>query len=182
LIWLELGWRTTYINLTEKRVTFARIREREKAYIDFFSVLLEQLRKKTNFPLRQVSLDGTNWVVCQTISTPGYIVGQFVFSFAQRKQFRVEFYIDTYEKETTKKVFDLIYGQKSEIEERLGELNWERISDKRASRIAQYHGGAITDSTESLNQLRDWAVNHMSSFYKVIEPIATKVFKEILKP
>ena len=36
-LWLEAGWRTTYINLSEGKITFSRIREREKAYITFFS-------------------------------------------------------------------------------------------------------------------------------------------------
>lgn len=177
-MWLESGWRTTYINQTEKTVTFTRIREREKAYIDFFSLLLEQLRKQAEFPLRQVSPDGTNWVVCQTVSTPGYIAGEFNYSFARGKQFRIEFYIDTYDQASTKKIFDLIYNQKAEIEARLGGLSWERINDKRASRIALYHAGDINDTPETLAKLRDWAVVNMNAFYQTLRPIAEKAFMD----
>ena len=36
-LWLEIGWRRSYLSMTENHVTFVRIKEREKAYIDFFS-------------------------------------------------------------------------------------------------------------------------------------------------
>jgi CBS domain-containing protein len=181
-VWLDVGWRTNYLNRTEKVVTFVRTRERERAYIEFFSKLLAELRDKATFPVKQVSSDGTNWVVCQTITMPGLIVGQFNYSFARGKRFRVELYIDTSNQETTKQVFDNLYAQRSAIENVLGELSWERIDDKRASRIAIYHPGHITDDEEQLKVVREWAVEKMIAFYTTLEPIASKVFKEVLKP
>ena len=181
-LWLDVGWRTNYLNRTEKVVTFVRTREREKAYIAFFSKLLAELRDKANFQVKQVSSDGTNWVVCQTITAPGLVVGQFNYSFARGKRFRVELYIDTSNQETTKQAFDKLYAQKSAIEGALGELSWERIDDKRASRIALYHPGHITDDEKELKALREWAVEKMTALYNTLEPLASKVFKEVLKP
>ncbi len=180
-LWLEVGWRTNYLNRTEKVVTFVRTREREKAYIEFFSKLLAELREKAQFPVKQISSDGTNWVVCQTITSPGLVVGQFNYSFARGKRFRVELYIDTSEKETTKQVFDNLYAQRSALESVLGELSWERIDGKRASRIALYHPGHITDGEEQLKSLRQWAVERMIAFYNTLEPVASKEIKEVLK-
>jgi len=180
-LWLEVGWRTNYLNRTEKVVTFVRIREREKAYIEFFSKLLAELREKANFQVKQRASDGSNWVVCQTITSPGLIVGQFNYSFARGKRFRVELYIDTSNKETTKQVFDNLYAQRSVLESVLGELSWERIDDKRASRIALYHPGHITDDEEQLKALREWAVEKMIALYNTLEPIASKELKEVLK-
>jgi CBS domain-containing protein len=179
-LWLEAGWRTNYLNRTEKVVTFVRIREREKAYIEFFSKLLAELRDKANFYVKQAAPDGANWVVCQTINSPGKIVGLFNYSFARGKRFRVELYIDTENQETTKQVFDKLYAQKAAIESMLGELSWERIDDKRASRIAVYHAGHITDDEEQLHALREWAVDKMIAFYTTLEPIASKEFQEVL--
>jgi CBS domain-containing protein len=179
-IWLEAGYRSTFINLTDRQVTFTRIREREKAYIDFFSKLIADLQKKTIAPLQQIYPDGTNWIVCYTISKPFSNVGIFVYSFARNKRFRVELYIDTNSQDTTKKVFDLIYAKKATIEENLGQVSWERIDDKRASRIALYHPGAITDSEEKLAAIRMWAVDRMITFHKVVEPIASRVIQEVL--
>ena len=181
-LWLEAGWRTNYLNRTEKVVTFVRIRELEKAYIEFFSKLLAELREKANFPIKQVSSDGSNWVVCQTINARGLIVGQFNYSFARGRRFRVELYIDTSARETTKQVFDNLFAQREIIEGPLGELSWERIDGKRASRIAYYYNAHITDEEDQLKSLRDWAVEKMIALYTVLEPIASKVFKEVLKP
>ncbi|MEO7840927.1 MAG: DUF4268 domain-containing protein [Anaerolineales bacterium] len=181
-LWLEVGWRTNYLNRTEKAVTFVRIREREKAYIEFFSKLLAELRAKADFSVKQVTSDGTNWVVCQTITSPGLVVAYFNYSFARGKRFRVELYIDTSNKETTKQVFDNLYAQRSAIESVLGELSWERIDDKRASRIAFYHPGHITDNEEQLKALREWAVEKMIALYNTLDPIASKVIVEVLKP
>ncbi len=181
-LWLDVGWRTNYLNRTEKVVTFVRIREREKAYIEFFSKLLADLREKASFSVKPTSADGTNWVVCQTITSPGFVVGEFNYSFARGKRFRVELYLDTFNKETTKQGFDNLYAQRSTFESVLGELSWERIDDKRASRIAVYHPGHITDDEEQLKTLRAWAVGKMIAFYNTLEPIASRVFKEVVAP
>ena len=51
----------------------------------------------------------------------------------------------------------------------------ERIDDKRASRIALYRAGAITDSEEDLAKLRKWAVDAMIRFQKVMEQYVSSV-------
>ena len=179
-LWVEAGWRTTYVNLNQKIIPFTRIREREKAYIDFFSKLLNELRKRADFPVRQASPDGTSWIVCQNLAPTGHTVGQFNYSFTFGKRFRVELYLDTGEQKTTKEIFDRIHSRRQEIEAALGEVRWERIDEKRASRIAIYHAGVLSSSKEQLAVLREWAVNTMITFYKTLEPIATQATVEVL--
>lgn len=60
-------------------------------------------------------------------------------------------------------------------------MSWERINDKRASRVASYHSGAITDDEQKLEALRKWAVEKMVIFYKTLEPVALKAIEEVLK-
>jgi hypothetical protein len=121
-LWLDAGWRTATLNMTEGRVSFARVREREKAYIDFFGRLLAGLREKASFLVREVSPDGTSWVICQTISSLGFIVGQFNYSFARDQRFRIELYIDTNDYEISKAVSDRIHAQR--LLSKLNLVNW----------------------------------------------------------
>ena len=180
-IWLEVGWRRTRLNMSQEQVAFARIREREKAYIEFFSGLLNKLRNKGDFPERGVSPDGASWIPWQLVSIPGNIVGYFNFSFSRDHQFRVELYLDTGEQETTKQIFDYIRAQQAKLESELGEISWERIDNKRASRIAIYHPGQIMDKPERLEQLQNWGADRMVAFYKALEPLVLQAAQEVLK-
>jgi hypothetical protein len=75
-------------------------------------------------------------------------------------------------------VFDAIYKQKNDLEEKLGSISWERLDKKRASRIAIYQDGQILDKKDKLANLRSWAVETMIIFYNTLaqnaeEEIAT---------
>ena len=178
--WLEAGWRSSYLNMTEGKVTFVRTQERQQAYIDFFSKLLTELREKTELPIRDVSPGGSSWIGCCPYSSKDRNIGQFGFCFVRSNGFRIELYIDSGDKEVNKKIFDLIQSHRENIEDSLDEISWERIDQKRASRIAIYHPGTITDSEEELAALRNWGVKTMLDFYKLVEPIATEAAKQVL--
>ena len=169
-LWIDAGWRTTYVNLTEGKVTFSRIREREKAYIEFFSKLMDELRQKANFYVREVSPDGASWIVLQPIPRSGPAFGSFSFSFSRDKRLRVELYLDLLDKDKTKFVFDELYMRKAEFESQVGEIEWERLDNRRASRLALYRDGHITD-VQKHDELRHWATDNMIKFYNtLIEP------------
>jgi len=180
MTWLDADWRRSNLNISTENVTFTRIREREKAYIDFFSRVQDALRKKANFNLIEFSHGGQSWMSCYSMSTKGIKFANFSYSFARRKRFRVELYIDTAEQESTKKIFDQIKSNRALLETRLGAIVWERIDDKRASRIALYHPGFIMDDADTLAKLQNWAVDNMIAFYNAIEPIATQAAAEVL--
>jgi Domain of unknown function (DUF4268)/CBS domain len=94
------------------------------------------------------------------------------FSFSRKSRFRIELYIDLGEQHRNKLISDTLQSHKLEIEDKLGEsLSWERLGDKRASRVALYHENAsITDPPEKLMRLQDWAVKMTVRFYKAIAP------------
>jgi hypothetical protein len=171
--WLEVGWRVSNIYLAEKRVIFSRIKEREKFYISFFSTLLGILEaKESAFGSRFPSSDGTNWITLQSLPEEGLRVASLSFSFARHGRFRVELYIDTGNPEKNKRIFGVLEDRKSEIQAELagipGSLEWERMETKRASRIALYHEGAITDTEDQLTKLQTWAVDAMILFQRVM--------------
>jgi len=68
-------------------------------------------------------------------------VGGLAFSnsFVKGGKVRAGTYIDVGDKNRNKKFFDRMFAEKAEIEkEYTASLTWERIDDKRASRIAVF--------------------------------------------
>lgn len=177
-LWLDAGWRTTYINLNEKRVTFIRIKEREKAYIDFFTKLLKELNNKASFPVRELSPNGANWIVIQTIPRSGQSFGSYAISFSRTKKLRVELYLDLLDKSQTKIAFESLLKQKEEFEKHLGPIEWEKLENRRASRLAVYKDGQITDD-ELLPDLIEWSVNMVSRMYEVLTEPAEKAIHDV---
>ena len=171
--WLEVGWRVSKIDMREETVIFSRIKSREKLYIDFFSKLLSDFATSAQFPIKQSSPDGLSWLIIARVPKVASQTAFLGFSFARRGRFRVELYIDSGDKARNKALFDALSERKSIIQNELvgvtGTLEWERIDDKRASRIALYHKGAIGDITDKLAELRSWAVDTMIRFHDVIE-------------
>lgn len=177
-LWLDAGWRTSYINLSEGRVTFNRNKERETAYIDFFGSLLRDLRTYANFQIRDASPSGTSWVVVAKAPRNGQTFASYVVSFSRNKQVRVELYLDLLDKEKTKLVFGKLLENKEELNSQLDSLKWERLENRRASRIALYKDGQITDE-ERLPELRKWAVESIYKLYNATIEIVEKAIADV---
>lgn len=171
--WLAAGWRVSSVNMSGERVVFSRIKGREQAYIQFFSELLTDLRTTTDIPINSISPDGQSWVNVLRLGSQGEGSTSFLgFSFARGGQFRVELYIDQGDQERNKQLFDELHARAEEIENSVGEtLSWERLDNRRASRIAAYQSGTINDSPEALTRLRQWATWTMIKFYNVFRPL-----------
>ena len=154
------------------------IREYEKPYavFEYFASLLSSLQQHAEFPLRSVAPDGHSWLLVASASH-GQLSGcQFAYSFARGGRFRVELYIDTGSQERNKQIFDALVEQRSTIESALDvQLAWERLDNRRASRIVWYHDGTITDSANKLARLRDWAGDAMVKFYAVFDEHLSKM-------
>ena len=89
------------------------------------------------------------------------------------RRFRIELYIDRYDEVKNKAIFDQLVAQARAIESALeAELGWERLPERRASRIAWYRSGAITDGEKTLSEIRTWAVDAAVRFYNAFaEPV-----------
>ena len=180
LQWLDAGWIVASVNVSAEQVTFTRGKERGRAYIDFFSELLVDFRERAEYPVRDASPIGTSWINVMGLPTVGRQTAIFAFSFTHGKRFRVELYIDTVDQEETKQVFDTLYGQRGEIEREVGtELAWERLNNKRASRVALYTAGSITDGKQELVQLRVWAVEAMTRLQRAMLERADDVLRAL---
>lgn len=138
------------------------ISERYKEYQSFFQDLVNEIREQHKF---------TNVKKAQFKSFTSFSTGfsgiRYAVAFAQGGQFRVELYIDLGDANSNKKIFDGIASDRSKIEADIGgELSWERLDNRRGSRIAIYRPGTIDDD-DLLEEFREWAINHLLNFKQV---------------
>jgi hypothetical protein len=173
--WLHAGWRVASVNLRGELVVFARNKEREKAYIDFFGSTIEAIRQAGTFAL-EASPIGLSWLTIAPLPDIVPRIAYLNLSFARTKQLRVELYIDSGDKDKNKRIFDELRRYQDEIEGALGEpLSWERIDEKRACRIAIYYPGSITDDVSVLAELRSKAVSGLVRFRRVMLDYLTRI-------
>ena len=180
--WLDAGWRVSNVNMSEQKVTFVRIFGRQISYINFFASLIPKLSNIVDVSIEPaVAAHGRHWSGVK-ITSPEVVepVG-ILLSFARKSRFRIELYIDTGDQVKNKKVFDRLETQKTEIEQVFGEdLTWERLDDKRASRIAVYRKNtAITSSLGEMDKLEDWIIKTLPKFYESIAPKLSDALKSV---
>jgi hypothetical protein len=168
--WLDGGWRTTSISMTERRLTFVRTDDRAAAYIGFFAKLNARLATEVDFPLRNVSSQGQSWLVLASLDRSRPELATLVASFDRRKRLRIELYLDGGEKDANKQLFDRLLARKSEIEKAVGEpLQWERMENRRACRIAAYTKAQILTDADNPTLL-EWATKEAIYFYRAFAP------------
>ena len=56
-------------------------------------------------------------------------------------------------------------------------LKWERLDNRRASRIAAVRAGSIDDDQETLEQIQDWMVDRLLKFKEVFGPYLDELAK-----
>jgi hypothetical protein len=137
-----------------------------EAYRAYFQVLIDELRDKHKFTGARVG-QPQNWYSFSS-GVKGFYYGA---SFAQGGRVRAEVYIDPGEWEQNKQVFDTLLSEKEVIEQEFGAaLDWERLDDSRASRIAIYRTGSIASDSATLQEIRLWTIEQLLKFKKVFGP------------
>jgi len=137
-----------------------------QAYQVFFQRLVDELRERHKFTGSRIA-QPQNWASFAS-GVSGIV---YAAAFAQGSRVRVEVYIDQGDAAKNKELFDQLYHKRGEIETELGEsLSWERLDDKRASRIAVYRDGSITVDDATLTEIRNWMVNQLLAFKRVFTP------------
>jgi hypothetical protein len=165
--WLDAGWRISKVNISEGYVTFSKAEDRERAYVTFFSTLLDELRR-VGIPVTYTFASSVSWQTILGMPEDRPYAGYLNFSFTRHRRARAEFYIDAGDQARNKLIFDLLFVRREAIEHELGaKLDWERLDNKRASRIALYRNGVITSSDEQLADLRAWAVDVVGKMHQV---------------
>lgn len=142
-----------------------------EAYRAYFQNLIDELRTKHKFTGARVG-QPQSWYAFSS-GVRGVI---FSNSFAQGGKVRAEVYIDLQDKDQNKNLFDRLLEQQAAIEKEYGTgLKWERLDDKRASRIAAYREGSINAPAETRAELLQWSIENLLRLKKVILPQAKAI-------
>jgi hypothetical protein len=146
---------------------------RREAYRAFFQQLLDDLREKHRFTGARAA-QPQSWYAFSS-GMPGFV---YSFSFAAQAQVRAELYIDRGDATDNKGSFDALLQKREAIEREFGEpLQWERLDEKRASRVATYRKGSIDDEPQTLEEIRKWAIEHLLRLKKVFSPHVSALLK-----
>jgi hypothetical protein len=105
-------------------------KNRRKVRRELWTEVIAAMATKTSL-FQNISPGTKSWIGVAS-GVPGV-----TFNFEAGKKYgRAELYIDRSEKEENKLIFDQLSGKKDSIEKAFGDgLTWERLDDKRASRI-----------------------------------------------
>jgi hypothetical protein len=136
---------------------------RAEAYRSFFQQLIDELREAHKFTGARLGQPQSWYSFSSGISGISYGA-----CFGQGNTVRAEIYIDTSDAEKNKAVFDSLKADETAIEQEVGNaLSWERLDDKRASRVAIYRDGSIDDDKNQLEEARSWLIDNLLKFKRV---------------
>jgi hypothetical protein len=106
-----------------------------------------------------------NWV--------GFAAGPFGFydvAFTANGAVRAGVYLDMQERSATKRLFDDLFAERLAIETAVGRiLSWERLDDRRASRIVDYREVRDLGSREERRALADWAAETVVKLMEALD-------------
>jgi len=136
--------------------------EREKRYRSYFQGLIDELRDVHQFTGAKVG-QPQNWYSFSS----GHPEFYYSTSFANNKRIRSEVYLDCGDTEENKENFDSLFAKRELVEQLFGEeLVWERLDNRRASRIALYRSGSIDDES-ALSVIKAWMIEKLLRFKAV---------------
>lgn len=155
------------------RTPRASISTKGEKYRNYFQLLIDELREKHHFTGARAG-QPQNWYSFSS-GISGITYGA---NFSQGGKARTEVYIDLGDQDKNKQVFDLLQQEANLIENELGHnVAWERLNDKRASRLALYINGNIDDSDAELETVKNW---HIDKLLKLKKHLGSRL-KEAVK-
>jgi hypothetical protein len=136
-------------------------------YRDYWSRWLEKVRLRHAHWTRMSTLPAQNF-----ITLPSPIRGtHYGLSFTAGGRLRSDFFIDLGSPEASRAQFEALYGRRSQIESLYGApLEWERLPDRSAFRIADYSEGDVTH-VEDYAFYIDWMIDAQERMHRAITEI-----------
>src|SRR6266545_4685769 len=119
----------------------------------------------SHIPVVPPPLGYENWV--------GFAAGPFGFydvAFTANGAVRAGVYLDMQERSATKRLFDDLYSERMAIETGVGRiLSWERLDDRRASRIVDYREIRDLANLEERQAAADWAAETVAALMDALD-------------
>jgi hypothetical protein len=160
----------------QRRRTEQTVSARAEAYRTYFQRLIDILRDEHRFTGARLG-QPQSWYAFAT----GLGGVTYAAAFSLGGRVRAELYIGMSEEGQNKCLFDWLHGQKSSIEERFGQpLEWERLDERVASRIAAYRVGSINEQ-QSQDEIREWHVQKLLKFKEVFGPLLSRFKTDITR-
>ena len=160
---------------SKKSRTTNNISTKGEKYRNYFQALIDELREKHKFTGAKAG-QPQNWYSFSS-GINGILYGA---NFTQGGKVRTELYIDQGDHEQNKNLFDCLIEKSTQIADRFGTtLEWERLDNKRASRVAIYRDGSIEYSDQELEEIREWHISNLLKFKEVFPQIIKSTINEI---
>lgn len=139
--------------------------QRHVLRLEFWRQLLERARQRISLHAR-VSPSKESWV------SAGAGISGLGFNYVIRMEdAQVELYIDRGDAEENKKIFDLLFARKEQIEGAFGApLDWQRLDDRRASRIRYVLANGGLRDRDRWPEIQDAMIDAMVAFAKALRP------------
>lgn len=150
----------------EEQTTKNELKGRYKLRMEFWTELLKDFNNQSHL-FSNISPAKSNWI------SAGSGVSGVGFNFVISKSYaRTEVYMSRSDKDENKLIFDELHKFKEDIEQKTGSLEWQRLDDKKASRIKQELTGV------NMFDKDDWS--KMMSFLMESMPKIEEAFKKPL--
>lgn len=143
-----------------------KARGRNEKYRLFFQALIDRLREDHDFTNARAG-QPQNWY-----SFASGVASGITYGAAFTKQgLRTEVYIDVGNREVNKRIFDALHEDAEAIQEQFDvSLSWERLDDRRASRVGIYNGTVIDAPDAELDAAREWATRTLLRVKEIFGP------------
>lgn len=160
---------------SKKEKTANSVSPKGEKYRNYFQILIDELREKHKFTAAKAG-QPQNWY-----SFSSGIWGiLYAATFGQGGRAKTEIYIDDGDAERNKNIFDKLKEQSLVFDGKFSDdLAWERLDEKRASRIAVYRDGAIESSDSDLEEIRKWHIDNLLKFKEVFPSKIEAVLRNV---
>jgi hypothetical protein len=151
-----------------KSKTSAQPSQQGVVYQQFWADLLAGYKRAFPSQRSANAASPQGWITVASAGRSGFAHN---VCFARNSRMRVELYIDTGDGVVNKSAFDQLMAERGAIENAIGEtLSWERLDHARASRIAVYRPGQVTDSEPNRTRHIEWGIAMVDRFRQVFGP------------